>query len=123
MGLVFISNCATPEGIKKALEGRELRESNIVQGLKEALQIGLINRVVSKEELMPAAWRLAERICENGPVAVQAIKEAALRCLNVPVDQAFVLETYFARKVFATEDAKEGPKAFVEKRKPEFKGR
>ncbi len=90
---------------------------------QEALQIGLINKVVKKEELMPTAIKVAERICENGPLAVRAIKESVQRCFEVPIDYANILETYYAREVFATEDAKEGPRAFLEKRKPVFKGK
>jgi enoyl-CoA hydratase len=89
---------------------------------EEALHIGLINRIVKKEELMPTALKTAERICRNGPLAVRRIKESALRCYEVPIEYAYIMESYFAREVFASEDAKEGPKAFFEKRKPDFKG-
>ena len=89
---------------------------------QEALQVGLINRVVPLEQLMPTARAIAERICENGPLAVQTIKEIAVRAVSMPMEQGFVLETLMGQRVFASEDAREGPRAFLEKRKPVFKG-
>ncbi len=90
---------------------------------QEALQIGLINRVVAREELMTTAERIAARICRNGPLAVRSIKESALRCYEIPIEYANVLESGYAREIFSTDDAKEGPIAFLEKRKPVFQGR
>ncbi len=90
---------------------------------QEAYQIGLINKVVPLPELMPTAQRIAERICENGPLAVRTIKEIAVRALSMPMEQGFILESLLGQRVFASEDAKEGPRAFAEKRKPVFKGR
>ncbi len=88
---------------------------------QRAYEVGLVNRVVPADELMDAAFALAARICKNGPLAVRTSKEIAVRALDlVP---GFVLEKELAKKVFASEDAKEGPKAFAEKRKPDFKGR
>lgn len=88
---------------------------------QRAYEVGLVNRVVPASELMPTALGLAERICKNGPLAVRTSKEIAVRALDlVP---GFVLEKELAKKVFASDDAKEGPKAFAEKRKPDFKGR
>jgi enoyl-CoA hydratase len=90
---------------------------------QEALQIGLINRIVTREELMPTAEQIATKLCRNGPLALRAIKESALRCYEIPIEYANILESYYAREIFATEDAKEGPRAFLEKRKPVFQGR
>lgn len=90
---------------------------------QEALQIGLINRVVPVSELMPTALALAERICQNGPVAVRTAKEIIVRGLSMPLDQAFYMESTFGEPLHATEDSKEGPRAFAEKRPPVFKGR
>ncbi len=86
----------------------------------EALSIGLINRVVPLAELMSTAESFARRICENGPLAVRAIKESVTRCLG---KQDFMLEQSFNLRVLSSEDAKEGPRAFAENRKPDFKGR
>lgn len=90
---------------------------------QEALQIGLINKVVPKEELMPAAMKMAERICENGPIAVRLVKEIALKSVGVPREIAYLMEMEIGAKAYASEDAKEGPMAFFEKRKPNFKNR
>jgi len=89
---------------------------------QEAYRMGLVNRVVPLNQLMPTAESIARRICENGPLAVRAAKEAAIRSLSMPLDQALVLEFFMAERSFATEDAKEGPRAFAEKRKPRFQG-
>jgi enoyl-CoA hydratase len=88
---------------------------------RRAYEIGLVNRVVPADELMPAALELARKICRNGPLAVRTSKQIAVRSLEL--ESGFVLEKALAAKVFASEDAKEGPRAFAEKRKPDFTGR
>ncbi|RJP18594.1 MAG: crotonase/enoyl-CoA hydratase family protein [Candidatus Abyssobacteria bacterium SURF_5] len=90
---------------------------------REAHRIGLVNYVVSPEELMPTAERIAQRISENGPLAVKAIKQSAVECLSLPLEDAFRRETRLATPVYKSEDAVEGPMAFMQKRKPEFKGK
>jgi len=88
---------------------------------QEAYEIGLINKVVPYNELMPAAMAYAEKICSNGPLAVQAIKESALR--GLALDAAYSIERLFSQIIFDTEDAKEGPRAFQEGRKAVWKGK
>ena len=88
---------------------------------QRAYQVGLVNKVVPAAELMPAALKLAETICKNGPLAVRTAKEIAVRALGL--ESGFVLEKALGARVMSSEDAKEGPRAFAEKRKPEFKGR
>lgn len=88
---------------------------------QQALEIGLINKVVPREELMPAAMGYAEKLCQNGPLAVQAIKESVIR--GLALDAAYSIERLFSMMIFDTEDAKEGPKAFMEKRKAVWKGK
>jgi enoyl-CoA hydratase len=89
---------------------------------QEALAIGLINRVVAHAELMPTARAIAERICRNGPLAVRRIKEAVLAAYNRPWEEAFAIESKISVTVLASDDAKEGPRAFAEKREPRFTG-
>lgn len=88
----------------------------------EAYRMGLVNRVVPLNQLMPTAESIARRICENGPLAIRATKEAATRSLSLPLDQALVLEFFMGEKIFGTDDVQEGLRSFLEKRKPNFQG-
>lgn len=90
---------------------------------QEAFKIGLVNKVVPLSQLMDECLKYAEMICENAPLAVRSAKEAALKGLSLSLNEGMKLETQLSRKLRGTEDAKEGPKAFSEKRKPEFKGK
>ena len=89
----------------------------------DALRFGLVNKVVPLPELMPAARALAETLCERGPLALRAAKEAVIRGLSLPLADGLRLEAFLSGTLRGTEDAVEGPKAFAEKRKPEFKAR
>jgi len=88
-----------------------------------ALELGLLNEVVPEAELADRALEWAARITVNAPLAVQATKESVLRGLGVDRREAFRIEGELATKVFSSEDAKEGPKAFAEKRPPVWQGR
>lgn len=88
---------------------------------RRACEIGLVNRVVPPAELMDAATELAIRICRNGPLAVRTAKEIAVRALSL--ERGFVLEKALGARVLDSEDAREGPRAFAEKRPPRFTGR
>ncbi len=90
---------------------------------QEALQYGLVNAVVPLPELLPTARQWAETICERGPLAVRAAKEAVIRGLSLPLADGLRLEAFLSGTLRGTEDAVEGPKAFAEKRKPRFKAR
>jgi len=90
---------------------------------EEALQYGLINEIVSAPELMNEAEKRASIICENGPLAVRAIKELAVKSQYMQLEQGLRMEVMMQSLLKTTEDAVEGPKAFTEKRKPIFKGK
>jgi enoyl-CoA hydratase/carnithine racemase len=88
-----------------------------------ALRFGLVSRVVPQAELMATAEAIAGRILECGPLAVRAIKQAFLRGREMSLEDGLRLEGQLAGPIFGTEDAREGPRAFAEKRKPAYKGR
>ncbi|RYG14627.1 MAG: enoyl-CoA hydratase/isomerase family protein [Burkholderiales bacterium] len=89
---------------------------------QDALRWGLINAVVPQGMLMDKAMHYAHRILRNGPLAVQATKELAVRSLDVDMDTGFRMEQMAIRHLLVTEDVKEGRAAFAEKREPRFKG-
>jgi enoyl-CoA hydratase len=89
----------------------------------EALKIGLIGRVVPDGQALASALEIAEQIAANGPVAVRAILRAIRETEGMPEDDAFAVEARIGMAVFRSEDAKEGPRAFAAKRKPEFHDR
>jgi enoyl-CoA hydratase/3-hydroxyacyl-CoA dehydrogenase len=91
-------------------------------GAEEAARIGLVNRVVSPQQLMAEARRLAERIARQGPIAVAKAKMAINQALQTTLDDGLAAEIEGVTTTFGTEDQKEGMTAFVERRKPEFKG-
>jgi enoyl-CoA hydratase/carnithine racemase len=90
---------------------------------QEAWRLGLVNYVVPQAHLMAKAEELATTIAANGPLAVRKIKEAVRRTSGRPYEEAFKIENECAREVMRSEDAREGPRAFMEKRKPIYKGR
>ncbi len=90
---------------------------------EEALRIGLINKVVPVELYLKEAINLAKQVAENSPVAALLAKEAVLHAFNTTLDEGLYLERKNFYLCFASEDQKEGMHAFVEKRKPVFKGK
>ena len=89
----------------------------------EAYRICLVNKVVPASRVMSEARRYADMICANGPLAVQAVKRSALAGLGLPTAQALERELEIGIPVSMSDDAKEGPRAFKEKRVPVFKGK
>jgi len=89
----------------------------------EAYRLGLVNRVVPEESLMEAARGMATRIVANSPIAVERAKQVIDKGLEMPLAGGLSCETEAAFMTFATEDRAEGMLAFIEKRKPVYKGR
>jgi enoyl-CoA hydratase len=88
-----------------------------------AYEMGLLNEVCRPADLMARAYDYAHRITANGPFAVRKTKESVLRGLATNMGEAYKIESEISGEVFASEDAKEGPKAFAEKRAPNWKNR
>jgi enoyl-CoA hydratase len=90
---------------------------------QEAYRIGLVNKVVPQAELMATARQWAEAICNVGPLAVRAAKEAMIKGYSLPLDEGLELESALFGYLSGTEDYKEASTAFIEKRKPVFKAK
>ena len=92
---------------------------------EEAYRLGLCNEVVTggKDELLEVAERWADEVLANAPLAVQGLKEAARRCLELPLEARLRLARQVADRVLESEDSKEGILAFKEKRDPVWQGK
>ena len=89
----------------------------------EAKEIGLISHLAPHGQALARAREIAETICANGPLAVQAVLRSLRETEGLPEADALKVELQIGQPIFATEDAREGPTAFAQKRKPDFKGR
>jgi enoyl-CoA hydratase len=131
LGLTEVTRAIVPSGGSMVRLPRQIPYCKAMEILlvgehlsaQEAHRIGLINDVVPADQLMPRAEELAYKIAANGPVAVRKIKETVLRGLSVSPEEGFQIENETSQIVMQTEDAKEGPRAFIEKRKPRYAGR
>jgi enoyl-CoA hydratase/carnithine racemase len=86
-------------------------------------EIGFVNRVVSRAELIPAALAMAEEIIECAPLSVVAVRQVVRHTMNMGLDAAFEVGRQVCAPLYASEDAKEGARAFKEKRKPQWQGK
>ncbi len=89
---------------------------------EEAWRIGLINEVVEPERLMPRAEEIAGRLAKNGPLSLRQITAAVWRTSGLPLERAHQIENECSAVVMSSKDAREGPRAFMEKRDPVFTG-
>jgi len=88
-----------------------------------AMEMGFLNAIVPADQLMDKAYEYARRITANAPLAVQATKRSVWEGLGMSLRDAYKNESMLSSQIFQTEDAKEGPKAFAEKRPPNWQGR
>jgi len=111
-----------PRLIGKGLASELLFSGNLIDA-EEARRIGLVNRVVTQEDLLPACIELAANIAARGPVAVRMCKESVSNGLEMDLKRGCAYERELFALCFATADQKEGMAAFLEKREAEFKNR
>jgi enoyl-CoA hydratase len=90
---------------------------------KQALDYGLVNKVVPMEVYFQEVLKLAKQIAQQPPVAARMIKKSVLKALDNPLDEAMDYERNCFYLLFASEDKREGMQAFVEKRRPKFIGK
>lgn len=90
---------------------------------QEALKYGLVNRVVPADAVLNESKALAARLAKGAPLAIREIMKAVNRGLNTTIEEGIKIEQSGSAVVFASEDAKEGPMAFFQKREPQFKGK
>ncbi len=107
-------------GIRKA---RELTYTGDIITAQDALSLGLVNKVIPAAELMNTVMKIVNTISSRGPVAVAAAKKSINQAYEVDVEEAQRIEADHFSELFATEDVREGTRAFIEKRKPAFKGK
>ena len=88
-----------------------------------ALEIGILNRVVERAALLDTAFELADAVAANAPLAVRATRSGVRELLHLPLEEAYRRQEELGRPLRRTEDAREAQRAFIEKRRPVWKGR
>ncbi len=131
IGLTEVKRAIVPAGGGLARMPRQVPYAKAMEILlvgdsisaEEARLIGFVNYVVPMSELMSKAEEFAQKIAANGPLAVRKAKEAVIRSSGLPLEEAYRVESESVAMVMQSEDAREGPRAFIEKRPPQYKGR
>lgn len=111
-----------PRAIPQAVAAEMLMTGRSINA-QEAHRIGLVNKVVPQADLISMAKQMADMLCKPGPLAVRAAKKAMYDGLSVSLERGMEIEKEMTDLVVGTEDFNEGTKAFIEKRKPEWKAR
>ena len=104
--------------MRMALMGKHERMS-----ATRAFDLGLVTEVVPNDQLMDRAWEIAETVNKNAPLAVRGTRLAIRKSMALPVYEAELLAESYRLRVAVTRDAQEGPRAFLEKRDPEWQAR
>jgi enoyl-CoA hydratase len=104
-------------------KAKELIFSGDFINAEEALRVGLVNKVVAADQLFVEARKMAKRFADQGAVALRMAKSAINEGIRMDLEAGLRYEHQCLSLLFATEDQKEGMQAFIEKRKPTFKGR
>ena len=122
---VFPGNGGTRRALYHVPLGKlkELVYSGDMIDAGEAFRLGLVEKVTPPGRVMDAAMELASKIINRGPLGVAAAKKVLNRTRDLPLSDGLELESDFWANLTATEDMKEGARAFIEKRKPEYKGK
>jgi enoyl-CoA hydratase/carnithine racemase len=124
-GHVNIGQLGGPEVVAQFMPYAIAAELTLMGGritAQRAYEVGIVNKVVPSDQVLPEATRMAERVCEMAPVAVQRSKEV-MRTLSKAPAGVQQLSDFYMAAMRLTEDGAEGPRAFAEKRKPNWKAR
>lgn len=116
------STARLPRQIPYAIAMELLLTGDLISA-QRAYEVGLVNYVLPREQVLPKALEIAHRIAENGPLAVREVRKSARTCIGLTEKEGLQQEKMFAAPVIMSRDAREGPRAFKEKRKPNFEGR